>query len=177
MQNSTQINPDLLSLISKEISLEMKIHNQQPPVETKVDILIVDDRPENIRLLSSILADNGYPTRKATNGVMALRAVESIQPTLILLDIRMPNLSGYQVCKQLKSNPNTAQIPIIFLSATDDLEDKAKAFKVGGADYITKPFSVEEVLARIQNQLKIIAAQKTIEQLNREIEERVRERL
>ncbi|WP_413161024.1 diguanylate cyclase domain-containing protein [Capilliphycus salinus ALCB114379] len=177
MQHSNPINPDVLSLISEEIYDEINIGNQRPLLEETVDILIVDDRPENIRLLSSILTKNGYQTRKATNGVMALRAVESIQPTLILLDIRMPNMSGYQVCKHLKSNPKTAHIPIIFLSATDEIEDKAKAFQVGGADYIAKPFYVEEVLARIENQLKLIRAEKTIDELNRQIEERVKERL
>ncbi|ERT09294.1 response regulator [Lyngbya aestuarii BL J] len=173
MQYSTQLNQDLFPLISKEVSNEIKMGDDNLLVEITVDILIVDDVPENIRLLSSILADHGYPTRKATNGVMALRAVKSIEPTLILLDIRMPKMSGYEICKQLKSNPKTAHIPIIFLSATNEIEDKAKAFKVGGADYITKPFYVEEVLARITHQIKIITAHKTILQLKQQIEQQV----
>ena len=142
----------------------------------QTDILIVDDVLENIRLLSTILDSNGYQTRKATNGTMALKAVEATLPSLILLDIRMPGLSGYEVCQQLKSNPKTAHIPVIFLSASDDVIDKVEAFRVGGADYITKPFHVEEVLARVQSQLIIIMAQQTSRQLNAQLEERVKER-
>lgn len=143
---------------------------------TQADILIVDDVLENIRLLSTMLDSNGYQTRKATNATMALKAVETTLPSLILLDIRMPGLSGYEVCQKLKLNPKTAHIPVIFLSAADDVTDKVEAFRVGGADYITKPFHVGEVLARVQNQLAIITAQQTIRQLNAELEERVKER-
>ncbi len=147
-----------------------------PPSVAQADILIVDDVLENIRLLSTILDCNGYQTRKATNGAMALTAIETTLPSLILLDVRMPNMSGYQVCQHLKSDPKTAHIPVIFLSAADDITNKMEAFKVGGADYITKPFHVEEVLARIQNQLAMIAAQQTIHQLNAQLEGRVKER-
>ena len=146
------------------------------PYPTQTDILIVDDVLENIRLLSTILDSNGYPTRKATNGTMALKAVEATLPSLILLDIRMPGLSGYEVCQHLKLNPKTTHIPVIFLSASDDVTDKVEGFRVGGADYITKPFHVEEVLARVKNQLAIITAQQTIHQLNAQLEERVQER-
>ena len=146
------------------------------PYPTQTDILIVDDVLENIRLLSTILDSNGYPTRKATNGTMALKAVEATLPSLILLDIRMPGLSGYEVCQHLKLNPKTTHIPVIFLSASDDVTDKVEGFRVGGADYITKPFHVEEVLARVKNQLAIITAQQTIHQLNAQLEERVKER-
>jgi diguanylate cyclase (GGDEF)-like protein len=142
----------------------------------QADILIVDDVLENIRLLSNMLDCNGYPTRKATNGTMALTAVETTPPSLILLDIRMPDLSGYEVCRRIKANPKTAHIPIIFLSAADDVTDKVQAFQVGGADYITKPFHMEEVLARVRHQLTIITAQQTIRQLNIQLEERVKER-
>jgi diguanylate cyclase (GGDEF)-like protein len=143
---------------------------------TPADILIVDDVPENIRLLSIILDAKGYQTRKATNGNTALRAVEAMLPSLILLDIRMPQMSGYEVCQQLKSNPRTAEIPIIFLSAADEIADKVEAFNVGGADYITKPFHVEEVLARVHHQLTILAAHNTIRELNSQLEARVKER-
>ena len=146
------------------------------PYPTQTDILIVDDVLENIRLLSTILGSNGYQTRKATNGTMALKAVEATLPSLILLDIRMPGLSGYEVCQHLKLNPKTTHIPVIFLSASDDVTDKVEGFRVGGADYITKPFHVEEVLARVKNQLAIITAQQTIHQLNAQLEERVQER-
>jgi len=149
-------------------------HSSSHP--TQIDILIVDDVLENIRLLSTILDASGYQTRKATHGTMALKAVEATLPSLILLDVRMPGLSGYEVCQHLKSNPKTTHIPVIFLSASDDVTDKVEGFRVGGADYITKPFHVEEVLARVQNQLAIITAQQTICQLNAQLERRVKER-
>ncbi|WP_071190332.1 response regulator [Trichormus sp. NMC-1] len=138
---------------------------------TPINILIVDDFFENIRLLSTILEQNGYQTRKAISGSMALTAVEASPPSLILLDIRMPEMNGYEVCEYLKSNPKTAQIPIIFLSASEDVIDKGKAFQVGGADYITKPLYIEEVLARVKHQLTIITAQKTIDFLKAQIKE------
>ncbi|MEA5549839.1 EAL domain-containing protein [Anabaena cylindrica UHCC 0172] len=150
--------------------------NQITPQPAQINILIVDDVLENIRLLSSILERNGYQTRKALSGTMALTATVAAPPSLILLDIRMPDMSGYQVCQELKSNPQTAHIPIIFLSAADDVADKVQAFQVGGADYITKPFHIDEVLARVQHQLTIIKAQQTICDLNAQLEERVRER-
>jgi adenylate cyclase len=130
------------------------------------DILIVDDQPDNLRLLSSILSQQGYKVRKATNGAAAIAAVDAIGPDLILLDITMPGLSGYDVCQQLKAAAHTQQIPIIFLSALDDAADKVRAFQVGGADYITKPFEVEEVMARISHQLTI---QRQRQQLQQEV--------
>ena len=146
------------------------------PLVAQADILIVDDVLENIRLLASMLECNGYQTRKATNGLMALTSVEAAPPDLILLDIRMPDMNGYEVCERLKSNPETAHIPIVFLSAADEVTDKVQGFKVGGADYITKPFYLEEVLTRVQYQITTIAVQQTILQLNTQLEERVRER-
>ncbi|MBD2567412.1 response regulator [Anabaena lutea] len=138
---------------------------------TPINILIVDDFFENIRLLSTILEQNGYQTRKAISGSMALTAIEASLPSLILLDIRMPEMNGYEVCEYLKSNPKTANIPIIFLSASEDVTDKGRAFEVGGADYITKPFYIEEVLARVKHQLSIITAQETISYLKEWIKE------
>ncbi|MBD1849220.1 GGDEF domain-containing response regulator [Leptolyngbya sp. FACHB-711] len=142
----------------------------------QADILIVDDVLENIHLLSTILDSSGYETRKATNGKMALTAIATTLPSLVLLDIRMPEISGYEVCQRLKADPKTAHIPVIFLSAADDVTDKVEAFRIGGADYITKPFHMEEVLARVQHQLAIVAAQQTIHQLNVQLEQRIKER-
>ncbi len=119
------------------------------------DILIVDDVPENIRLLSTMLMEFGFRVRKSINGKMALMAVNALKPDLILLDINMQGLNGYQVCQALKNNPETSEIPIILVSAINQIEDQVRAFQVGGVDYITKPFQVEEVMARINNQLKI----------------------
>ncbi|UBF24756.1 response regulator [Kovacikia minuta CCNUW1] len=129
------------------------------------DILVVDDTPENIRFLSVMLVDQGYTVRKALNGQLALTAIKTLPPDLILLDITMPGMNGYEVCKLLKENPQTASIPVIFLSALGEMTDKAKAFQVGGVDYVTKPFQLEEVLIRIQTQL-------TIQKLKHELEEK-----
>lgn len=129
------------------------------------DILVVDDRLENAALLFSILTENGYEVRQVINGKQALNAAYYDPPDIILLDIMMPEMDGYEVCRQLKESEKTAQIPIIFLSALDGEIDKVKAFELGGVDYITKPFHVKEVLARVEHQLiiqrqrKIIAAQ------------------
>ena len=120
----------------------------------KGDILIVDDTPDNLRLLSTMLQSQGYRVRKAINGQLALKGAQIAPPDLILLDINMPIMNGYEVCEQLKIRPETGNIPVIFISALDQVRDKIKAFQIGGVDYITKPFHVEEVLARVENQLK-----------------------
>jgi len=140
------------------------------------DILIVDDTPDNLHLLSRMLTRQGYNVRKALSGSMALTAAQTVAPDLILLDIMMPEMDGYQVCQHLKSDPKTSEIPIIFLSALDDVLDKVKGFQVGGVDYITKPFQFEEVLVRVQNQLALRAAELEILVLNAELETRVKER-
>ncbi len=133
------------------------------------DILIVDDTPENLRVLSAMLTEQGYAVRKALSGKMALLAAESLPPNLILLDVNMPDMDGYQVCQILKSQKITEHIPIIFLSALDSIEDKVKAFEVGGVDYITKPFQFEEVNARIRTQLMVYQLQQSLEQKNDEL--------
>lgn len=167
----SQINS--LSYQTAEYRLEMYSPDFQL---SKEDILIVDDTPENLRLLSKMLEQQGYNVRKALSGQMALTAVQTVSPDLILLDIMMPSIDGYQVCEKLKADPNTAKIPIIFLSALSEAFDKVKAFAAGGADYITKPFQIEEVLARVQNQLALRAAEIQNKKLNALLEERVRER-
>lgn len=137
------------------------------------NILIVDDLPENIKLLSSLLKDQGYRVSCATDGQMALSTIKTEIPDLILLDIMLPVMDGYQVCRILKSQPETQQIPIIFLSGLDSEFDKVEAFKVGGSDYITKPFFLEEVIFRVKTQLGMIDRQKKFKQLlNQEIAER-----
>ncbi|GFE68802.1 response regulator [Chroococcus sp. FPU101] len=119
------------------------------------DILIVDDTPDNLRFLSTMLTEQKYEVRSVKNGSSALMGVQAQPPDLILLDITMPDMDGYQVCQRLKANPKTQAIPIIFISALSESFDKVKAFAVGGVDYITKPFQVEEVLARVEHQLAI----------------------
>lgn len=140
------------------------------------DLLIIDDIPDNIRLLSNILTVHGYQVRKALSGKMALRAIDASQPDLILLDINMPEMNGYEVCKKLKSNPDTEKIPIIFLSAVTETLDKVKAFNLGGVDYITKPFQVEEVLVRIKNQLTIQIQKKQLLAQNLELQKEIEKR-
>jgi diguanylate cyclase (GGDEF)-like protein len=138
-----------------------------------VDILIVDDKPENLHVLSTLLTEQGYCVRGVVSGSMALRAVQSAPPHLILLDIMMPDMDGYAVCNQLKADPKTASIPIIFISALDEVFDKVQAFQNGGVDYITKPFQWEEVLARIKTHLSLFAAHTALSTLNSELELRV----
>jgi two-component system, sensor histidine kinase and response regulator len=149
-----------------------------PNQTSKGDIFVVDDKPDNLRLLSAILTERSYEVRGVTNGSTALMGIQAQTPDLILLDIMMPEMDGYEVCRRLKANPQTQAIPIIFLSAMNEVVDKVKAFNLGGVDYITKPFQVEEVLARIENQLAIRRLQsqllRSLEQeklLNRRIEE------
>lgn len=133
------------------------------------NILVVDDTPDNLRLLSVMLSEQGYKVRKALNGQTALNTIHQVPPDLILLDINMPSMNGYDVCQALKKDESIRDIPVIFISALDDVLDKVKAFDVGGVDYITKPFQAEEVIARIENQLIIQRQQK---QLQQEIKER-----
>ncbi|NQE37215.1 response regulator [Microcoleus asticus] len=144
--------------------------------ENKGNILIVDDTPENLQVLSATLSDRGYKVRGVINGKMAIRAARSGSPDLILLDIKMPEIDGYQVCTQLKADPKTSEIPVIFISALDEVLDKVTAFKVGGVDYITKPFHVAEVLARIENQLTIQRLKKQLLDRNTELQQEIIER-
>ncbi|MEK0178502.1 adenylate/guanylate cyclase domain-containing protein [Microcoleus anatoxicus PTRS3] len=139
---------------------------------TTKDIMIVDDMPDNLRLLSTMLTSHGYQVRKAINGQLALQGAQMSPPSLILLDINMPKMNGYEVCQKLKKNDNTKDIPIIFISALDDVLEKVKAFQVGGADYITKPFQIEEVLARVESQLSLRSLQSKLQQQARELQER-----
>lgn len=144
-----------------------------PQVSTQLqqsDILIVDDTPDNIRFLSSLLSEQGYHVRKALNGKMALTAVKTLSPDLILLDINLPDMKGYEVCEILKRDRQTQSIPIIFLSALNDVLDKVKAFQVGGSDYVTKPFQLEEILARIENQLTIKTLQNQLKDQNLQLQ-------
>jgi signal transduction histidine kinase len=119
------------------------------------NILVVDDTPANLRLLVDMLEDCGYEVRPATDGPLALRAAASEPPDLILLDISMPEMDGYEVCAKLKENDELKDIPVIFISALTETLDKVKAFGVGGVDYVTKPFQFEEVQARVEAHLAL----------------------
>ncbi|MBE9119732.1 response regulator [Tychonema sp. LEGE 07199] len=144
--------------------------------ENKGNILIVDDTPENLQVLSATLSDRGYKVRGVINGKMAIRAARSGSPDLILLDIKMPEMDGYEVCTQLKADPKTAEIPVIFISALDEVLDKVTAFQVGGVDYITKPFHIAEVLARIEHQLTIQRLKRQLLDRNTELQQEIIER-
>lgn len=139
------------------------------------NILVVDDTPENLHLLSGILSKNGYQVRPVPNGKLALSAAQRIPPDLVLLDIMMPEMDGYQVCQQLKANEATKDIPVIFISAINDVMDKVKAFAVGGVDFITKPFQLEEVLARIETHLKICSLQNSLQERNEDLATAIQE--
>ncbi len=144
------------------------------PSMAQINILVIDDNLDNLRLLGKILESQHYIVLKSLNGRMALRAAHRNPPDLILLDVNMPEMNGYEVCQQLKASEVTAPIPVIFISALDQVDDKVRAFEMGGQDYITKPFQELEVLARVQNQLLI---QRHKQQLQQEIEIRQRTEL
>ena len=139
------------------------------------DILIVDDTPEHLTVLRQMLAEQNYMVRPALNGEIAIKAVNASPPDLILLDIIMPGMNGYEVCKQLKSEEKTRKIPVIFISALNELDYKIKAFSLGGVDYITKPFQAEEVLARIKTHLTLRSLQKSLEDKNSQLQQALNE--
>jgi two-component system sensor histidine kinase/response regulator len=142
-------------------------------------IMVVDDNPANLKLMEEMLRRYGYEVRSFPRGRLALAAVERRQPDLILLDVNMPELNGFQVCEQLKSDPRLSRIPVIFLSALNETIDKVKAFSSGGADFISKPFQFEEVHARVKTHLELYALQTALlsqnEQLERTVAMRTRE--
>jgi sigma-B regulation protein RsbU (phosphoserine phosphatase) len=135
----------------------------------KGNILIVDDTPANLRLLAKMLAEQGYRVRPVPDGSLALAAARAEPPDLILLDIRMPGMNGYEVCEHLKADAPTRDIPIVFISALGETQDKVKAFTAGGVDYVTKPFQVEEVLARVETHLALRKLQKQLQDANKKM--------
>ena len=146
---------------------ELSVHLN--PSDPKGNILLIDDLPENLKLLTDLLSQLGYVVRSATSGTRGLKSAKSKAPDLILLDIKMPEMDGYQVCQAFKNDPDLCHIPILFISALDETLDKLKAFQVGGVDYLIKPFQIEEVVARIETHLMI---QKQREALQTEIVKR-----
>lgn len=140
-------------------------------------ILVVDDKPDNLRFFSKLLTDQGYQVRKAINGKLALDAANLEPPDLILLDILMPDLDGYQVCRCLRECDRTRHIPIIFVSALDEAVDKVEAFKLGGTDYISKPFNTSELLARVTTHLKLAQLQQQLSERNWQLEQEVKFRI
>ncbi|MEZ4525978.1 MAG: response regulator [Desulfobacterales bacterium] len=139
------------------------------PGAHKADILVIDDDPLNLRFLADVLREGGYKVRAARDPNLAISAAGLKVPDLILLDIMMPEKNGYEVCTELRNNPDICGIPIIFISALDEVPDKIRAFSSGGVDYITKPFEKQEILARIQTHLSLRNMRKSLEQKNEQL--------
>ncbi len=145
----------------------------QEASDSRASILIVDDTRANLRFLANILTLQGYVVRPALNGAMALSSAQAKPPDLILLDILMPDMNGYEVCAKLKADPATRDIPVIFLSALNEVLDKVRAFDVGGVDYITKPFQVEEVVVRVETHLALRNLQRCLEEKNLQLQKEI----
>lgn len=139
--------------------------SESTTIPPDVTVLMVDDNPANIKLLADMLTSRGYNVEQATNGTEALTLAHDKLPDIILLDIFMPGMDGYTVCRKLKADPKTQDIPVIFISALTDVDDIVRGFDVGGSDYITKPFRFKEVLARIANLLTLVYQRRQIEAL------------
>jgi signal transduction histidine kinase len=139
-------------------------------------ILVVDDNHANLHLMADILGRYDYVVRPVPSGELAISSAQEYPPDLILLDIMMPGLSGYDVCERLKADERTRDIPVIFISVNDDLEGKIRAFSSGAVDYITKPFQTEEVVARVKTHLTLRALQQSLEQKNADLKQEIAER-
>ncbi len=142
----------------------------------KATLLIVDDHLRDFDLIVDVLSQQDYLVKSAPSGWGALQLIESTAPDLILLDIEMPGMSGYEVCTRLKANPQTQDIPVIFVSVSDQLFDKVKAFSVGGADYITKPYQIEELLARVNTHLALRDLTRELAEKNQELQYEIAKR-
>ncbi len=140
-------------------------------------IIIVDDTPANLELMAGMLKQRGYRVRTAPSGKLAIKAAQGEPPDLILLDITMPEMDGYEVCGRLKADETLRDIPVIFISALTETMDKVRAFSSGGVDYVSKPFQFEEVHARVETHLKLRHLQAELEGHNRDLEETVREKV
>jgi diguanylate cyclase (GGDEF)-like protein len=145
--------------------------------QKKEYILVVDDTPPNLQLLLTILSRKGYEASGVTDGATVLSNIQKQMPDLVLLDINMPNMNGFEVCQQLKSNSLTCDIPVIFISASDEVLDKVQAFAVGGLDYITKPYQVAEVLARVESQLTLRRLQRQLQEQNERLKQEIHSRI
>jgi diguanylate cyclase (GGDEF)-like protein len=150
--------------LSAALTFKKNLMTTTELTHNKGTILLIDDLPENLQLLSELLSQLGYSIRSVTSGRMALKTLK-VKPTdLILLDIKMPDMDGYEVCAAIKADENLREIPIIFISALDDVIDKVHAFTCGGVDYISKPFHIEEVIVRVENQLTIQRQKKALQE-------------
>jgi diguanylate cyclase (GGDEF)-like protein len=142
----------------------------------KTNILVVDDTVANLRLLHDLLTEAGYAVRPVVDGTMALSAAQLKPPDLILLDVMMPGMDGYAVCEQLKANEATRDVPVIFISALNDVCDKVRAFQLGAVDFVNKPFQMEEVLARVETHITLRRLRQTLQEKNAQLEEEIQVR-
>jgi two-component system, sensor histidine kinase and response regulator len=148
----------------------------QSAAPSKGDILIVDDLKENLDILNSVLCEEGYQVRSMMNGQAALDSAQETPPDLILLDIRMPEMDGYETCSVLKKDPRTKHVPVVFISAISDVNSKIKGLQAGAIDYITKPFEIEVLLARVDIYLTIQNLQKKLKDTSEAFESIDRQR-
>src|ERR1035438_469535 len=146
------------------------------PTSAQEEILVVDDTPASLRLATELLTQHGYRVRPAADGALALKSVAAKAPDLILLDVSMPGMDGYEVCRRLKADEKSSRIPIIFISAFGDTRQKVAGFEAGGIDYITKPFEAEEMLARVRTHLRLRQAEEALRNAHNTLELRVQER-
>lgn len=144
---------------------------------TDSTIMIIDDTPANLKLLHRMLGDLGFKVAAFSNGSLALKGAKLNPPDLILLDITMPEMNGYEVCRKFKEDLILQKIPIIFISALSEMMDKVKAFQTGGVDYITKPFDFEDVRLRVETHLKITKLQQRVDEYNQQLEEQVQQQV
>ncbi len=151
------------------------MEKQQQSNTYRGDILVIDDTPANLRLLVNLLSRKGYKVRALPSGRIALAGIHAAIPDLILLDIMMPDMDGYEVCKQLKSDEKTREVPVIFISALHEVLDKVKAFSIGAVDYVTKPFNAQEVIARVETHLENKFLQERLQLKNRELSQTLEE--
>jgi two-component system sensor histidine kinase/response regulator len=149
---------------------------ESPIKKDKGNILVVDDLPENLHVLVRMLNDQGYKVRPTRSGSQALLVARTAPPDLILLDIIMPEMNGYEVCQQLKADEQTCDIPVIFITALNEVLNKVKAFSIGGVDYITKPFQIEEVIARVETHLSLRNLQKRFQEQNEWLMQEIKDR-
>ena len=153
----------------KLFNLLRKNSGERTDNEPLADIVIIDDTPENLHLLNDVLSKEGYKVRPLPSGKMGINACQTAAPDLVLLDITMPEMDGFEVATHLKADRRTKDIPIIFISAMNSTEDKVKAFKSGGVDYVTKPIQVEEVIARVETHLAISRMRSQINEANEKL--------
>ncbi|MEL6939101.1 MAG: response regulator [Cyanobacteria bacterium J06598_1] len=166
----TTIHPNQIGLdpVSATDDVASSVDVSSSPAAT---ILVIDDNPDNLRLLMTVLAAQNYRVRPVTQGALALTAAQLDPPDLILLDIRMPEMDGYEVCRQMKADPRTCDIPIVFLTVLDDVVDIVKGFELGGVDYITKPVRTGELLIRIENQVQLQSLQRQLATQNQQLQQ------